>query len=282
MSMLTFGGHITGFNIVNYFARSFDNILIGRVWGSGPLGLYSKAYGLLMLPINQINAPISAVAIPALSRLQSDPERYRKYYCKSVSLIAFTTTPLIFAMAGVSDDLIRVVLGQQWLGAGSIFMILAIAAVGQPVSNSLGWVYISQGRTDRQMKWALVSSPVIVAGFVIGLPWGAIGVATAYAISCHVLRIPSWCYALRFSPVKLRDILGTIWRSFAASVIMFASIIYTRTSLSAVHPLQRLFLSCAVGFLVFITIVAVWPRARKETLGLLEGLNLFWNKNPEI
>ena len=82
--MLAFGGNLTGFNVINYFARNADNLLIGKFWGSGPLGLYSKAYGLLMLPLRQINAPLSAVAIPALSRLKDEPERYRNYYIKAV------------------------------------------------------------------------------------------------------------------------------------------------------------------------------------------------------
>ena len=56
-SMLSFGGNITAFNIINYFARNIDNILIGKVWGSASLGLYSKAYGLLMLPLIRLILP---------------------------------------------------------------------------------------------------------------------------------------------------------------------------------------------------------------------------------
>ena len=65
-TMLRFGGDIMGFDIINYFSRNLDNILIGRFIGAGALGFYSKAYALLTLPLLQINSPISAVAIPAL------------------------------------------------------------------------------------------------------------------------------------------------------------------------------------------------------------------------
>ena len=71
--LLVFGANLTGFDIVNYFARNLDNILLGRFWGANVLGLYSKAYSIMMLPINQIRAPLNAVAIPTLSRLQNDP-----------------------------------------------------------------------------------------------------------------------------------------------------------------------------------------------------------------
>ena len=171
--MLFFGGSLTCSGILNFMARNADKILIGKVKGSGPVGLYSKAYDLMMLPIMQINAPIIAVVIPTLSRLQDEPARYRKYYCKVVNLIAYATIPFVLGMAAVSEDLIHVLLGEKWLGASKIFMILAIAGVGQPVSNTLGAVLISSGQASRQMRWSLVASPIILASFILGLPWGS-------------------------------------------------------------------------------------------------------------
>lgn len=58
-AMLNFGIDVTGFNIVNYFSRNLDNILIGRFLGSSILGVYSKAYQLLMLPISNIRQPLT-------------------------------------------------------------------------------------------------------------------------------------------------------------------------------------------------------------------------------
>jgi len=48
-SMIKFGSDLVGFNVVNYFSRNLDNVLIGRYYGSGALDLYSKAYQLLVL-----------------------------------------------------------------------------------------------------------------------------------------------------------------------------------------------------------------------------------------
>ena len=109
--MLTFGGNITGFSIINYFARNLDNVLIGRFWGAGELGLYSKAYQLLLLPINQINSPIAAVAIPALSRLVDSSERYTAAYVRIVEKVALLTIPIMLFMIGSSDWLVLLLLG---------------------------------------------------------------------------------------------------------------------------------------------------------------------------
>src|SRR5437762_8001519 len=90
-SMLVFGGNFTGFSVVNYFARNLDNMLIGWWWGAAALGLYAKAYQLLLLPLDQINSPITSVAVPALSRLTDDPERYRQAYLRIMDKIAIMT-----------------------------------------------------------------------------------------------------------------------------------------------------------------------------------------------
>ena len=87
-SMVKFGSDVVGFNVINYFARNLDNILIGRFHGSLSLGLYSKAYQLLMMPINNLRDPLTRVAMPALSRLQNEPEQYRTY---SLSISAVPT-----------------------------------------------------------------------------------------------------------------------------------------------------------------------------------------------
>ena len=92
--MLAFGGYLTGFSVVNYFARNLDKILLGRFWGSQSVGIYTKAYFLLLLPLSQVTAPITAVVVPALSRLQNEPKRYRNYYLKAIKLIAYITAPL--------------------------------------------------------------------------------------------------------------------------------------------------------------------------------------------
>jgi O-antigen/teichoic acid export membrane protein len=75
--MLKFGGDVLSFHVVNYFSRNADNLLIGWWWGAAPLGLYEKAYTLLLLPVHQINAPLAAVAVPTLSRTRDDPARFR-------------------------------------------------------------------------------------------------------------------------------------------------------------------------------------------------------------
>lgn len=218
-SMLAFGGHLTGFSIVNYFARNFDNVLIGRQWGAQQLGQYAKAYQLLLLPLNQINAPITGVAIPTLSRLQHEPEQFRHYYLKALAVIAFLTMPLIAFMIVASEEIISTVLGSQWGEAVVLFRLLSISALFQPICNTTGWLYISTGRGDRMAKWGVASSVFIVTSFLIGLPYQAYGVALAYAIAMLLQTIPCIYFATRGTSVTVLNTVESVQKPFLSCLI---------------------------------------------------------------
>ena len=147
--MLRFGANVTAFDLVNYFQRNLDNILIGRFWGAGPLGLYSRVYALLMFPISNLRGPIAAVAFPALTRLQDQPEAYRAYYLRVTSLIAALSMPLTAYMFVAAAPVIELVLGRQWLGVAPISRYLALAAFIQPSSSFAGSLMLSLGQGRR-------------------------------------------------------------------------------------------------------------------------------------
>jgi O-antigen/teichoic acid export membrane protein len=235
-SLVVFGGNLTVFNMLNYFARNLDNILIGRYWGAVPLALYSRAYDLLMLPLQQVNGPVSSVAIPALSRLQNQPEKYERFYLKTVKVIAYVTMPLVGIMAVLSKEIIPLLLGQQWVGVSPIFMVLAIAALFQSVGNTTGWVYISLNRTKRMVAWGFIGAPLTCLSFVIGLKWGPIGVAASYTILWYSLFYILFAFCYRTTPIALKNFYFMLLRPAAFNISIIAVMIATRFLLRDLAP----------------------------------------------
>jgi PST family polysaccharide transporter len=259
--LLRFGGNLTGFGVVNFFARNLDNMVIGRVWGSQQLGLYTKAYQLLTLPIDQINSPITTVAVPALSRLNDSPERYRRAYLRMIEKIAVLTMPGIALLIATADWVVLVILGPQWTEAGHIFAALGVAALIQPIANTTGWLFISQGRTHDMFRYGVVASTVIVAAILAGLPWGALGVATVYAVVWVTIVTPLLFYWVgRRGPVRPRDFYVTVAPAFCAAMGVLVALFLFRRSVVIVHPLAGLTASlgiaCGVAFLFLCAIPA--------------------------
>jgi O-antigen/teichoic acid export membrane protein len=229
--MLGFGGDLTGFQVVNYFARNADNAMIGWRWGDRVLGLYGRAYQLLLLPLAQINNPMSGVAIPALSRLQNHPKQYRAAFIQLLEKLTLITMPAIALTIVCADWIVRLVLGAQWAEAAKIFVWLGLAALFQPLTYTTGWLFVSQGRTREQLLWGIIGSSMIVLSFVIGLRWGAIGVAIAYSLCMNFLATPVLLWMVgRRGPVSTGDLYRIAAFPTIAAVAVSAILLGYRAS----------------------------------------------------
>ncbi len=270
-SMLAFGGNFTGFSMVNYLARNFDNVIIGWRLGAGPLGLYAKAYQLLLLPIEQISLPLRNVAIPTLCRLQNEPERYRSYYHKAILVMVTLGMPIIAFCFITADNLIVTLLGSQWTEAVPIFQVLSVAAFLGTFNMAAGWAFISFGRTDRQFHWSIISSSITVLSFVIGIRWGTIGVAAGYSISRVILQVPGLVYAYKDSPLRLRDLAITLSRPTVASIgagwllFMINSLVF-----SGIKGAILLLINCVLYGLFYLGLWLILPNGRQILLEILQ------------
>jgi O-antigen/teichoic acid export membrane protein len=219
-SMIKFGADLVAFDFVNYFSRNLDTVLIGRFHGSGPLAMYSKAYQLLMMPIQNIRNPMMQVAMPALSRLQNEPESYRKYYIKFLSILAFLSMPLVAFLYVCSDQIILIVLGDQWIDASVLFKILALVAIIEPVISTQGLVMITTGNSRRYFILGVIGAFLTSSAFIVGIQWGAKGVAVAYAVQLYLRCIPILFFSFKNTPVSVRIFLFAIYKPFLASFMM--------------------------------------------------------------
>src|SRR5712675_2021510 len=280
-SMLSYGGNITGFNVMTFFSRNLDNALIGKFWGPYQLGVYSRAYQMLLMPMQQINAPLGAVAVPALSRLSDQPERYRAAYLKILEKVVMITMPLGALMIATSDWMVLFLLGPQWRETGRIFMLLGIAAMIQPVTKTAWWLFSTQGRTRELFHWGLIGAAIAIVSIVAGLPWGAPGVAASYALTdlCLTTPILFW-YVGRRGPVRTIDFYRTIAPVSAASVLSLASLLFCRPWLNAMPGLiARLCIALGITAAVSLLVLSALPAGRLAIRSLTETVLLLLKRS---
>ncbi|MBL8175184.1 MAG: MOP flippase family protein [Bryobacterales bacterium] len=211
-SVWAFSLNLSGFGLVNYFSRNADNLIVGRVLGSAPLGYYQMAYNLMLYPIQNITSVISRVLFPAFAKIQDDDERFRSAYVRSCLLIGLVTFPVMAGLGVVADPFLRVVLGAKWIPAIATFQILAPVGMFQSVLGTVGQIYVAKGRTDLMLYWGIYGSAVMVISFLIGVPYGIAGVATAYSIAFYTLIL----YPVSVIPFRL---IGLRFADFARPFI---------------------------------------------------------------
>lgn len=224
--MVKLGANQSASSVLNFASSNLDNVLIGRYVSDAALGFYSLAFRLLLLPVQQINAPLSAVMVPALSRLQHQPQRFARFYYRALGAIVFVGMPVVCFLLVDARQVIQIALGAKWLPAVPLFEALGVAAFISTFNIAGAWVYSSLGRTERRLRWQLIATPVTLVAFYAGLPWGALGVAISFSASRALLLVPSLNNAYWDTPVDLRTTARTLARpafaSIGAAVVLWA------------------------------------------------------------
>jgi O-antigen/teichoic acid export membrane protein len=274
LSMLAFGRNVTGYSTINYLAGNVDTLLIGRFCGPQQLGFYSKASQLIGLPTNQISEPIAAVTIPALSRLNDSPERYRQAYLRVMQSILMVTMPCIAFMIGTADWLVQLILGPQWSATTPIFVWMGLAALLQPI-NTTGWLLVTQGRSQHMLYWSVMSAPLTILLIVVGLWWGPIGVAASYAIGrmCILYPLMYW-FVGRIGPVRTRDFYRLLAPFVCASTCALLACLAFRAFASSVIPLTGCVVSLGITVATDLLALSVLPAGRSALWDIKRSMSL--------
>ncbi|MGA8088013.1 MAG: lipopolysaccharide biosynthesis protein [Terracidiphilus sp.] len=204
---------------IAYSTRNIDNLLVGWRFNAVALGFYKKAFDLFALSASQLTAPLSNVALAALSRLNEDHARFRRYLASSLAMIAFLGMAASADLTLVGKDVVRLVLGQKWAEAGRIFEIFGPGIGAMLLCTTVSWTHLSIGKPGRLLRWGLVSLAITVSMFLVALHWGPVGVAAAWSISSWTLLIPGFWYAGRPIGFGVSDLMNAIWKYAAAALL---------------------------------------------------------------
>jgi PST family polysaccharide transporter len=235
-----FGKHLAGSNAINYWMRNADNLLIGRFVGPTPLALYSRAYTLMLFPLTQVSSIIGRTLFPALARVHQDVARVRSAYLRSLSLVSFMTFPIAVGLFVAAKPLIEVLLGARWLGVVPLLQILCLPALVQSIGTMVGAIYLSQGRTDWILRWQMIAGVVTIGAFLIGVHWGAKGVAIAYAARQLPITLVSYSIAGRLVDMTLMMVMRKLAGPLAAAFVAGAAAWLAGHGLGGAHPSVQL------------------------------------------
>ncbi len=273
--MLWYGATLCFNSLVAYLAFNFDKLLIGRVWGSDALGLYGRAYQLVNIPISNLNMSVGGVAFAALSRLQDDPARLKTYFLKGYSLVVSMTIPVTIFCGVFAHEIILVVLGPKWVDAAHIFRLLSPTILMLAVANPLGWLLYAVGLHRRSLHIALALLPVLVVGYMIGLPYGPAGVAAAFSVTMTLWIVPMVLWALHGTSISPKDLLFAVGKPLIAGLVAaaagFALQLFARDYLQ-LPALVKLMIGGGAMFVVYVVVLLFILRQKDFYLDLIRGL----------
>ena len=278
-ALIHFGANLTAGSFVNSLARGLDGLLIGRFYGAVSVGLYSRAASLLNRPLEQLTGPVEAVFIPALSRLQTQPDRYRRTFLQTYETIALTSVLFTGMCFPLAHPLTLVVLGRKWEGAAIIFAGFTFAALQYPLGSCASWLFTSQGRGRESFRASSIISIITAASFIGGLPFGPAGVAIAYSSSCLLIQLPIFYWLVgRRGPVGTADLWFGFLRQLPLWGVVSLVTWLVRRQIPDDQPFKELFIAAPSSLVAGAAFIFLYPPARRVAAKLFSTLRELKNR----
>lgn len=254
--------NLSGYNFFNYFARNADDLLIGRYLGAQELGYYNLAYRLLLYPLRTISGVINRVMFPVYSLIQDDNARFRQAYLKIIAAIALVTFPLMLGLMVLAKPFVLTVFGTPWEPMIVLLIILAPLGMMQSIGTTVGSIYQAKGRTDWMFRWGIVSGSITIIAFVIGLQWGIVGVAMAYATVGIILTYPNFLIPFKLIDLPISDLWIILRKPFLCALLMVMVILGAHFMLpESLTHLGLLAILVPLGILIYLLFTLLINRA---------------------
>ncbi|MCB6972385.1 MULTISPECIES: lipopolysaccharide biosynthesis protein [Butyricimonas] len=251
------------FNIINYFSRNLDKILIGKYMDMSTLGYYEKSYRLMMLPLQNITHVITPVMHPIFSNYQHDLNRLATSYEKIIRLLAFIGLPLSAFLWFSAKEVTLIVFGHQWLPSVSVFQILSISVGIQIIMSTSGSIFQASNDTRSLFFCGLFSSIINVTGIFIGLFLFKTLTAIAWGITITFSISFLQCYYQMYHFTLQRHMIH-FWKQLGSPALLGSIVFLSLYLITPVLNSSPLLISLIIKGITFAGISIVYIFATKE------------------
>ncbi|MEO7040257.1 MAG: oligosaccharide flippase family protein [Gemmatimonadaceae bacterium] len=263
--LLHFGSGYTASALSTYVVAQGDNVVVARIMGAAALGVYGRAYELMLVPAQSIGTLLEKVLFPALSRVQEEPERLRLAYRRAMALVSLVVMPLSAGSIVLAPELVRALLGPGWTGAVVPFQVLALGMYFR-VAYMIGYTVANATGAVRAVAWRSAAfAALVVAGALAGVRWGLVGVSTGVlgAIAANFAIIMQ--LGARVTGLGARSIVGLHLPAALLTLIVAAEAWGVATALRAIGAPSLVTLGAAA--LVILPSLILVIRALPVVLG---------------
>lgn len=223
--IIGFSSYASGSSIVLEIGNAATDLILGRMAGFEPVGIYSRAQGLVALVRRDIIHGIMLVAFPALARIHRDGGDLCQPFLRGTAYLAVIAWPVLCFFAVLAGPIIELMFGRQWIASAPILQILCIANFTLVFTSMSSQLIMACGLVKVVFKYELVIQSLRILLVLIGSLHSLEAVALLQAIP-NILSAVLYIRALSLSNIA--------WSSLVRPVIQSLGV----TSLSILGPIS--------------------------------------------
>lgn len=247
--LFAFGSRVLETNLLNTIFNNIHSLIIGKYFTSTELGYYQRGQQIPQTFMTAIDGSINEVLYPTLSKVQDNLMQLKNALRRSIKTSVFVVMPLLMGTLATTENLVRILLTDKWLGCITFMQLTCIICAFWPLSartNAINAI----GRSDITLKVSLLSKGITIVMIVLCIRWGIyaimLGTIGASVIS---FAITSY-YTKRMLNYGYVELIADILPSIVLSLIM-CTCVYA-ISFSCMNVFLELFIQVAVGVGIYI------------------------------
>ena len=251
-----------------WFAQSQADVFIaGRHFSAHTLGIYTTALFLTQIFVAKFVPPLNEVAFSAYARIQHDTAAVGRAFARSVRVIMLAALPFYLGLAVVAQPLVLTVLGPKWAEAAPVVHLLALAMPFMTLNVLFTPACDARGKPGIGVGNGAIGATVLATGFLVGVHWGATGLAMAWIAAYPIYLGISLVRSLPVIGTTVRELLDAILPPLlAASAMALVVAIADRLVGADLAPHERLLLLVASGGAVYGGWLLTFARGAVEEL----------------
>ncbi|WP_458628875.1 MOP flippase family protein [Winogradskyella sp. PC D3.3] len=212
---LRIGMYQVGGQIVNYFNRDLDTLLVGKLLGAEILGGYSLAKQLVFRPASLISPILTKVAAPSLALFQNDKVALKRNYLKLLNIVSSLNLAAYLMLALFAPIIVALLYGDAFVYIVPIVQILSVYMYLRSIGNPVGSLVIATGRTELEFYWNIFSLVFMPIFIFAGSFYGVEGVAYGLALFMLSAIFPFWKFLInKMITVNFNDYVKALMPKF--------------------------------------------------------------------
>lgn len=272
--MFGFSSKLLFTNIINTLSSQAFSFLLGKFYGDYTAGIYGNARKWDDMCANTINGMVTGVALPVLSKVRDERERYRQVFRKMLHFVSFVSFPCMLGMGFVAREFLLVVVGPKWEASAELLSMFSVYGAIFPLMTLYGQMVIGQGKSQINMWCTIGLSSLILIGLWALHPFG-VHTMVVYFIALNALWLLVWQF------FALRLIRLSFWHAFCdVAPFLLLSLGSMAVAWTATRAIENIYLllagKIAVTALCYVGILWIL-RARI----LRESIDYFLHKRKQ-
>jgi PST family polysaccharide transporter len=280
--ILKYTKHLIGSDMLHVVGNDGDTLIVARIFGSASVAVYNLAYVFANVIGRNVTAVLMQVSTPVLAKVREatklrDASADIGDVCvRMYRMIALMTTPLLFGMMALSDDLVAVLYGPKWMTAVPLLRLFIVFTLVRAITSPSGAIFRVTGRTERSLRNTIFLVACVLTGVVVGSQFSILGAAAGVTCARVVVGFSGFASSLEVVGVRPIEGFKAIVPPFVAALVMAAVVVATRFGILQLGGViwLRLGVTIPLGGLVYFGVLrAISASAFEDVVNTVEKLS---------